>query len=73
MLGKPAVWYVPGEDEITAVNYWVNHHFDRPTDGVWKHINKVGNFAISTGWQVYRKNDGAFWAVPLFTVRWVKS
>jgi hypothetical protein len=72
MLGKPAVWYVPGEDEIVQTNYWSNHHFDRPTDGVWKHIHKIGNLAVSTGWQVYRKNDGAFWAVPLFTIRVVK-
>lgn len=54
-MGKPALDFIPPYEGF----------FKREPDEIWqRHLGKV-----TFGWEVYRLNDGSFWAVPIFTAR----
>lgn len=70
MLGKPAIGHIPDPNDKTVDQTgWNGNHFERSEDGVWKHLINCGFFRLEVGNQVYRKTDGSFVAVPLFTAR----
>ena len=57
-LGKPATDYIPE----TPLGFWER-------DDIWRYALPFGPIKIVVGWQVYRKLDQSFLAVPVFTLK----
>lgn len=56
-LGKPATDYIPEGN-----GYWER-------DDIWRYSLPLGPIRIVVGWQVYRRLDMTFLAVPVFTLK----
>jgi len=57
-LGKPTTDYIPEE----PMGFWER-------DDIWRYAKKLGKLKFVTGYQVYRKLDKSFVAVPVFTLK----
>lgn len=57
-LGKPTTDYIPEE----PMGFWER-------DDIWRYSKKLGKLKFVTGYQVYRKLDKSFVAVPVFTLK----
>ena len=56
-FGKPATDYIP-----EGLGFWSR-------DDIWRYALALGPIKIVLGWQVYRKLDLSFLAVPVFTIK----
>ena len=56
-LGKPATDYIPEGN-----GFWER-------DDIWRYSLPLGPIRIVAGWQVYRRLDQSFLAVPVFTLK----
>ena len=57
-LGKPTTDYIPEQ----PYGFWER-------DDIWRYALPIGPVRIVVGWQVYRKLDMTFLAVPVFTLK----
>ena len=57
-VGKKTTDYIPE----TPYGYWER-------DDIWRYALPIGKVRIVVGWQVYRKLDLSFLAVPVFTIK----
>ncbi len=74
--GKSAVGYIPDPFDLSESNDRTGWHqiengwcFRRAEDGVWRKYSKLGPLWVVTGYEVYRLQDGTFWAVNQFTLK----
>jgi hypothetical protein len=63
MMGMAAAFGKPATDYIPEGNgFWSR-------DDIWRYSLPLGPIRIVTGWQVYRRLDGTFLAVPVCTLK----
>ena len=58
-LGRQTTDYIPE----TPLGFWER-------DNIWRYSKVLGPIMIVLGWQVYKKTDKTFLAVPVFTLKW---
>jgi hypothetical protein len=63
-LGKPTTGYIDEE----PIGYWERRD-EAIGDIVWRYSKSLRWFIFVCGWQVYRRLDMTFLAVPVFTVK----
>jgi len=56
-FGKPATDYIP-----EGFGFWSR-------DDIWRYALPIGPIKIVVGWQVYRRLDLTFLAVPVATIK----